>query len=486
MNITLKNTSKAMSTVESSGFVPYTIRGKINRETMLMQRYVVLILIFFSGFLYGEDLRQIDLQSAKELALRQNPQYQSAEADFLRAKWGKTNAFSAFLPNLSLSGNIIYMDPARKVVSGGQELSLNQDMRSFALNLNQPIFLGGRLYQAYKIADLGYSMADFALQNMKQELIMDLEQKYYAALQMQDILEIASREYEQASSNLQLAELKQTSGLISRADYLRFEANLVNKEIALSQAETAYNIALRDLANFLGSSEILAPVAMQFDESELLPYSELDRGGIKSFTAKVHVMAEDQNYSLQILDGQVEIADRSHKMAKASFMPSLNLVGSRQYEENGIDRYDFQATNQIMLNLSVPLLPQIGSYASTKQAYYEAQRARFLAQSANDGVRLGIDAAITELISNARRVRSAQLSLQITTDLYDQLQERFRLNLISTLELMDAELMLSSARLAHTRAYYDFYAARLKLLSLLGTDDVAVLLSLLDPDGEEM
>lgn len=60
-----------------------------------MQRYIVLILMLITGILYGVDLRPIDLQSAKEMALRQNQQYQSAEADFLKAKWGKTNALSA-------------------------------------------------------------------------------------------------------------------------------------------------------------------------------------------------------------------------------------------------------------------------------------------------------------------------------------------------------------------------------------------------------
>jgi outer membrane protein TolC len=160
-------------------------------------------------------------------------------------------------------------------------------------------------------------------------------------------------------------------------------------------------------------------------------------------------------------------------------LPTLTLAGSRKYEENGIDRYEFDASNQIMLNLSVPLLPQVGNYAASREAYYEAQKTAMEARSAADAIQLGIDAAAINLISTARQVKTAKLSLEITEDIYAQLSERFRLNMLSTLELMDAELMLSAARMAYTNAYYSFYKARLSLLSLMGTDDYDVLSALL-------
>jgi len=444
-----------------------------------MSRYFLIILILLCGCLSAQVQRTIDLESAKDLALQQNPDFQSATAELAAAKWNKTNALAAFLPNLSLGGSLIYMDPARTVVSSGQQLSLNRDMRSISLNLNQPIFLGGRLYQAYKIADLSFQMSSNALTNQRHQLGSNVSEKYYQVLLMQDLLEIARAELEQATQSFELAELKYQSGMISRADLLRFEANQANKDIAVLQAETAHDLAIRDFSNYLGSRELLQPLPIEMSDSELLPFADLDAAGIVAFSRKAGSLAEEQNQSLKILQDQVEIAKRSHKIAKGSFLPTLNLVGSRQYDENGIDRYEFEASNQIMLNLSIPLLPQVGNYAASRKAYYDAQRAEYQSQSAADDIRLGIDAAITGLISNARRVKTARLSRDITQDLYDQLYERFRLNMLSTLELMDAELMLSAARMAYSQAYYDFYTARLQLMTLLGTDDPAILQDLL-------
>jgi outer membrane protein TolC len=132
-----------------------------------------------------------------------------------------------------------------------------------------------------------------------------------------------------------------------------------------------------------------------------------------------------------------------------------------------------------MLNLSVPLLPGVGNYANSRKAYYEAQQTAFNAESAKDGIDLGLQAAAINLINSARAVQNAQLSLSITEDMYAQISERFRVNMISTMELMDAELMVSASRMAYAKAYYDFLKARLNLLSLMGSQDEELLSTIL-------
>jgi len=425
--------------------------------------------------LSAQEARPISLQAAKDMALQQNQNFQGEKAALEAAKWNKTSAMSSFLPSLSLAGTLLHMDPARTIPAGGQNVTLNKDQRSLALSLSQPLFMGGRLYQSYKIASASAQMASLSLEMEEIQLQAEVETKYYAVLQLMDILEIATREHEQAVQNMAVADLKLETGILSRADHLRFQASLANKDIALLQAETAYDLALRGFMNFLGADEPLLPEAIELDETEIQRLTKLDKQEIKSFTDRVYNLAQKQNQSLKILDKGVEISQRGQKIANASFWPSLTLVGSRTYAENGLDRYEFEAANQIMLNLSVPLLPQLGNYANSRKAYYQAQQTAFNAESAKDGIDLGLEAAAINLINSARAVQNAQLSLNITEEMYAQISERFRVNMISTLELMDAELMVSASRMAHARAYYDFLKARLNLLSLMGSQDEELL-----------
>jgi len=191
-------------------------------------------------------------------------------------------------------------------------------------------------------------------------------------------------------------------------------------------------------------------------------------------------MASASNPTLQTLDKSLELSRRAEKIAGGSFMPTLMLTGSRQYKENGIDRYEFEASNQIMLNLSVPILPQVGNYAALKKAQYDSEKARYEARSATDGINLGVEAAVLNLASSARQALSTKLSYDATWEMFEQLTERYNLQMISPSEYLDAELMESAAGLANLNAHNNYLKARLELLIALGADDYTVLDSLIE------
>lgn len=444
-----------------------------------MQRIKIgalLLLIACFTMLSGmQQYPSISLQEARDLALQKNPEYQSALSALNAARWSKTNALSSMLPSLSFSGTMLYMDPATTVNTGSTPVKLNHDQRSMALNLSQPLFMGGKLYQAHKITEASQELAELNLNAQGLSMISGVENKYYTVLQLRSAQEIAQSELERAIQNLELASLKQQNGLISRADFLRFQATKNNKDLALLQTETAVQLALRDFNNYLGLENLHMPSPLSLGGDEASFFSELDAEGIKTFTDNALVRAKKESLSLRTLNKSLELSERAYSIAKGNFLPTLMLTGSRQYRENGIDRYEFEASNQIMLNLSIPLLPQVGNYAASRKAYFEAEKQRYSAQAASDGIALGVESAAINLISSARQVHSAELSLEITQDMYDQLAERFRLNMLSGMELLDAELMLSAARMAYNNAYYNFFKARLSLLMALGTDDYNVL-----------
>ena len=124
-----------------------------------MHRYIIIIILLFTVNLSAQETKVISLQAAKDMALQQNQNFQGEKAALEAAKWNKTSAMSSFLPSLSLAGTLLHMDPARTIPAGGQNVTLNKDQRSLALSLSQPLFMGGRLYQSYKIASASAQMA---------------------------------------------------------------------------------------------------------------------------------------------------------------------------------------------------------------------------------------------------------------------------------------------------------------------------------------
>ena len=432
---------------------------------------ILIILVLVSAL--GAQSSPLSLEEARDLALDRNTEYQASLAEVEAAKWDRMSALSGFLPSLSLDGTWLYMDPAQNVTAGGSTITLNNDFRSFGFSLSQPVFLGGKLWQAYQMAKVGEDLARTSLASKRLEIIAGVNDRYLAVLQAQSLQTITSLDRDSADRNLEIAQLKYDNGLLSSADYLRFKSRLASKEVSSLQADTAMQMAQIGLRDYLQMESMptvreLSPLE---DDPVLLMLDAYDAEASRSLITLALQKGREDNHALRLLDKTVELSRRSMAISKGSFLPTLVLVASRQYDENGIDRYSFTHSDQIMLTASLPILPQLGNYAKLRKAKASYTQATLQARTAENGILMGTEAAVLNLVSSAKQVRASSLALSYTQQSYEQMQERFRVNLISSTELLDAELMLSSARMAYLNSEFAYYKARVELQRLLGMEN---------------
>ena len=188
---------------------------------------------------------------------------------------------------------------------------------------------------------------------------------------------------------------------------------------------------------------------------------------VSALSQRALQQGRESNSALKALDGSLELSRRGMQIAKGSFLPSVVLVGTSNFNENGIDRYKFNNSNQIMLTASLPLLPMVGNVAEHKKAQLKYRKALLDVKAATDAVFLGTEAAVLNLVGAAKQFRANSIALEYTRQSYLQMQERFRMELISSKDLLDAELMLSAARISHSTAVFDYHKARIALMQLL-------------------
>lgn len=439
-----------------------------------MKRLLIITTLLAAALLCQAQAGTIlTLERARELALQNNSEYQASQAEAASAKWSRVSAFSNFLPSVSLDGTWLYLDPATTVNSPGGSYKMNNDFRSFGFSLSQPLFLGGKLWQGYRMSQLSEDMAQTNLQAQKLSLLATVNDIYLSLLQTQSLREIGQLDRQAASTNLEIAKLKYDNGLLSNADYLSFQSRLASKEVSLLQAQTAMQLSQLKLQNYLGIDYL--PLASEAGDSVSDPSLRIldsyDAEETANLTALAQSQSESANTTLKLLRGGVELSRRAYQISKGAFLPTVMLVGSREYSENWIDRYEFDAANQLVLSVSVPLLPQLGTYAKAKSAQFDYRKAQMQAQTAAAGVGLGIEAAVLNLVSAAKQVGAARVAFDFTAQSYEQMQERFRLNMISANDLLNAELALSASRLAFNNANYGYQRARFALLQILGYED---------------
>ncbi len=65
-------------------------------------------------------------------------------------------------------------------------------------------------------------------------------------------------------------------------------------------------------------------------------------------------------------------------------------------------------------------------------------------------------------------VHSAMIALDFAEETYEQMSVRYQSNIISSQDLLDVEILLTSSRNQYINSYYDFLRAKSSLLNQMG------------------
>jgi len=413
------------------------------------------------------------LQQAKEVVLVRNAEYQSQLNAYYASKWGTYNSGSKLLPSASLNGSYMYQDPAPEAGT----TTLSKDSKSLSIHVSQPLFVGGKIWLGYQISRDSQKMTALSLDNKRLSTYSELEIKYFAALQAKESVTIAEKSLQSAKITEAIAQTKFESGNLSRADYLRLQTQTANQEIALLQARNGYDISIRDLTNFLHNKEIVEPVMIDYSQYETLitKLTNLSGDQLSSTQRKAIEKGSKNNMGLAAAAITKAISKKTLRMTEGDFLPSLNLTYQHSWDESRYDSGDYSKSGTLMLVASMPIFPIVDNYSGFKKAQYDYRRVLNDYQVTDDGIRLGIESNSITLVSSARQVLASRKALSVAEQTHEQMLERYRNNLVSASDMLDADILLQSSQLAKTSAEFSFVKTLSSFQQQLGTDQITVI-----------
>ncbi|MBN2460934.1 MAG: TolC family protein, partial [Candidatus Cloacimonetes bacterium] len=227
-----------------------------------------------------------------------------------------------------------------------------------------------------------------------------------------------------------------------------------------------------DLANYLQipSDFSLEEISFTDHETYLNAVQNLHQEQIDKFTDYITALGLDRNPSLRISHISRNISKKILLMAGGRFLPSLNLSYSRNWE-----KYDYQSdyedSERLMLTAAIPIFPLLDNYSALSKARHDHKRSQYDLDAAEDGIKLALKSAVLNLITSAKSVYAARIALDYARETYEQMEERFRSNLLSTSELLDIELLLTSAENQYIISLFDFLRAKSTLQQQTGIED---------------
>ncbi len=425
-------------------------------------------------------LKSLDLERAKTIALKNNPELQAEKETALASKNELWKNYLSIIPSASLNGGWTKFENEQQNFSGQNAYDAQY---SYQLNINQPIFNGGKVWLGIGLNRDLYQIAKKSLKSKRLNVITEVEKKYYAILENQALLEIARKDLQTSRTNKEIAQVRLDAGTLSQAEFLQLQSELANKEVTLIQREALYQTSKIDLQNYLQLAEMekLEKIDSKTFQPELEKLQNLDSQTIEALIEKLRKIGFTENPNLQMTEIGISSNQKSVLMTAGNFLPTLNLQylkGWSKYEWD--DEFQDTGIAQIGLNISLPIFPVADNVLELAQSKHNLKKAKFEYQALENNIDLSIQNTFLNLIAAAKTVYSAEIASQYAQKTFEQMKERFRNGIISANELLSAEVMLNSSQTQYISSFYNYLMIRVNLIQLLGSEDQKLLTNMIE------
>ncbi len=431
---------------------------------LIWKRFLGMVLFALTAAAMAEpaELRQISLEEAVSLSIRQGYQMGIAREQLAAAQGENLAAWQGLLPRVTLSSGYVRSDDPVTVFG----LKLKQGVFSqsdFALRtLNRPENFedyGSEIRVELPVLNLdaifGKSAAAMLVNARKQSVkrteeaaVFQTKTAYYGLVLSYESLRAIELAIQSAEAHRNDARSAFEQELINEAEYLAAEVRLAELQEQKIVAENQIRGVSDQLKLMLGLAE----------ESRLLsPGDSLPLPGNLSAGGDAFPSAA-RRADLQALHFQRQAAQRNLQAVRSGWLPRLNAFATKEW--HGSAPFGNDSNNlTIGLRLSWDIFDGLGRAGGIRQAAAQYHQREIGYRQALHRAGNEISAARRDLVAAQKRVevantavRQAQKSLRIVA-------QRHREGLEKTSHLLDREVMLTNARLRLLQAKYDYYVA---------------------------
>jgi len=410
----------------------------------------------------------ITVQSARDLAMVNNRQLQTARKEVDRAKGEIISARAGALPELNLNGyytrNIkvpaIFFDTVKIPIGLDNDFNL-------ALSLTQPLYAGGKVASALKVAKIFEKYTEKAVEEVRDDIIFGAESYFYDAVLAEENLKVLQSAYEQLTYNLEVVEKYFEQGMISEYELLRARVEKLNLEPQLIAAESNVTLAKKRLKSFLGI-DLDEQISLSVDNTDT---AMVEMPGLDS------LLAHSLEARPEIIQARLQKQgyDKAVRIAKGNWLwPTLDFNTTYQInaasDDFRLDDREISKSWTASLMLHIPLFDggrTIGEVRKAKTDYYQAELNE---KQTRDDIRLEVEQAHDNLIM-------AKRALDVQKQTIDQAEEglrianlRYQSGVGTQLEVLSAQTALTDARTNLAGAVYDFRLAKSALKKATGYD----------------
>ena len=351
----------------------------------------------------------------------------------------------------------------------GQEVAdaVDTDTRHMwagAVMVRQPIYMGGAIKAANKIADIGESMADDDLDLKRQATLYGVYQAYWTTVSLEQKRNLALSYKELVGKLSQDVKKMITQGVATKADGLRVDVRVNEADMQLTQVVNGLSLSKMLLCQLCG---------LPLNEDIQLTDSAESKGNASALTLD---NSADSTYSdrpeIRLLEHSIAISEQTTNLIRAGNLPKVSLVGG--YMTTNPSVYDgFRRRFSGVWNVGVIIQVPIWDWFDTTYKIRASKAATNIAKMELSDAREKVELQVTQ---SQYKMREAQKRLAMASQNIKSAEENlrcanlgFREGVMGITEVMEAQTAWQLAQSQKIDAEVEVRLSELSGAKALGT-----------------
>jgi outer membrane protein len=414
---------------------------------------------FFLVFGTSIKAETLSLKDAQRIAIKNNPKISAANLEALMAKQTVRESRSTLFPTINADATAVGTPNDRNNIlsAGSLQVSSSYSRQADGISVNQLITDFGRTANSVASSKLGAQAQEQGASATHEQIILAVNVAYFDALQAQSVLEVARQTVDTRQTVDNQVQEMASNNLRSDIDVSFADVNLEDSKLLLADAENNLHAAFARLSYLLGERD---QKSYELQQSSLPPLPSTNDWELVATALR-------NRPDLAQFRLQHESAKKFARAERALNYPTINAFGAAgtlPIHSDGLNN-DYAAAG---VNLRLTIFEGFLYSARKKKADLSADVASEKLRDAENEVIRDVRVANMDRTYALKRLELTEKLLVSANKAYDLAQQRYEVGSSSIVELSQAQLNQTEAKIGRAKAVFELQVRNAVLAYQIG------------------
>lgn len=419
-----------------------------------MRKLIFIILLSFPLFVFAsEDI--LTLEESVSIALKNNASIKLANEKVKEAQAEKSQALSYFFPKIYSSSSYTRLDEKSEMAS---VVLSDDEIYDYNLGLVQPIFHGG-LLPAYNLQKENLKANQSYFESAQNNLVMEVKKSYFQVLGAEKFKQVAEESVTLTKAHLNTVEAYFKEGIVSEVEVLRVKVALANARQNLIDADNNLELAksyFNSLLNRNLGQEVVLEDILHVKDYDILLSSAISQ-------------AINSRPEIKEANSRLKISQSGVSIARSSFLPNISLIGQWDKIKGAAVPIDqWQESWSATVSVEMDIWDWGENLNGVRKATSQFKQVRSSLELIVNNIELEVRQAYFKLLSEKEKIKVQEKAVEEAEKNFRDTSLRFKEGLSTNTDVLDAQVLLSQAKMNYYQALYGYNVVLSELERAMG------------------